>query len=321
MIKKIITGILVFSMFTSISGLVSAAEESKDVVSNTSESKKEAPKLNECIKQLEDSGFSISEILDRLAADGTWGQVACNITVKPGTEITKLRDNHYVKRYWEDNVFTVQTTPEQLKEYVQLENVEKAEFYFPPTSGAAARAETAKRYRWELKNGSYDEETYIFLQFSPDFDINEVLLPNSTVFNTMDLYGDTVYYIHASEEVMYQYLDWYENYDGESLKGFFISHPAVATNDDETDEDNEEELSQPDNKDNEPAKKIITGDISTDEIIDVTDLTELSLALLGDKDFTADQQKAADIDGDGSVTLADLARLQQYLSKKIESLR
>ena len=62
------------------------------------------------------------------------------------------------------------------------------------------------------------------------------------------------------------------------------------------------------------------GDIDSDDIIDVSDLTELSLALIGDKELTAEQKNAADIDGDGAVTLADLARLQQYLSKKIDSL-
>ncbi|WP_081850124.1 dockerin type I domain-containing protein [Ruminococcus sp. HUN007] len=30
------------------------------------------------------------------------------------------------------------------------------------------------------------------------------------------------------------------------------------------------------------------------------------------------RKKAADVDGDGAVTIADLARLQQYLSKKID---
>ena len=65
---------------------------------------------------------------------------------------------------------------------------------------------------------------------------------------------------------------------------------------------------------------IFTGDIDLNDIIDVSDLTELSLALIGDKELTAVQQKAADIDGDGSVTIADLARLQQYLSKKIDKL-
>ena len=65
---------------------------------------------------------------------------------------------------------------------------------------------------------------------------------------------------------------------------------------------------------------VITGDIDLNDTIDVTDLTELSLALLGDKELTADQQKAADADGDEEVTIADLARLQQYLSKKIDKL-
>jgi hypothetical protein len=65
----------------------------------------------------------------------------------------------------------------------------------------------------------------------------------------------------------------------------------------------------------------IFGDVDLNGSIDVTDLTGLSLALLGDKELTEDQQKAADVDGDGAVTLADLARLQQYLSKKVDSLR
>ncbi|MBP1590689.1 MAG: dockerin type I repeat-containing protein [Oscillospiraceae bacterium] len=63
------------------------------------------------------------------------------------------------------------------------------------------------------------------------------------------------------------------------------------------------------------------GDINYDGTIDITDLTSLSLALLGDSELTEEQKSAADIDGDGAVTLADLARLQQYLSKKIDSLR
>lgn len=49
-------------------------------------------------------------------------------------------------------------------------------------------------------------------------------------------------------------------------------------------------------------------------------LSELLLALVGDKELTETQQKAADIDGDGAVKLADLAKFKQYLSKQIESL-
>lgn len=63
------------------------------------------------------------------------------------------------------------------------------------------------------------------------------------------------------------------------------------------------------------------GDIDSNGIIDITDLTELALSLLRDIELTETQKSVADIDGDSSITLADLARLQQYLSKKIESLR
>ena len=54
-----------------------------------------------------------------------------------------------------------------------------------------------------------------------------------------------------------------------------------------------------------------TGDIDGNGITDVTDLTELSLALIGVSEFTADQQLTADTDADGMVTLADVARLRQ----------
>lgn len=62
------------------------------------------------------------------------------------------------------------------------------------------------------------------------------------------------------------------------------------------------------------------GDIDCNGTIDVSDITELSLALIGDTELTNDQKKAADVDGDGEITLADLATLRQYLSKVILSL-
>ena len=55
------------------------------------------------------------------------------------------------------------------------------------------------------------------------------------------------------------------------------------------------------------------GDINVDGTVDITDLSELSLALIGDKSLTETQQKAADVDEDGTVTLADLARMKQYI--------
>ena len=61
-------------------------------------------------------------------------------------------------------------------------------------------------------------------------------------------------------------------------------------------------------------------DINFDGKADLTDLSELSLALIGDKELTKSQQILADVDGDGAVKLADLAKFRQYLSKQIESL-
>ena len=64
---------------------------------------------------------------------------------------------------------------------------------------------------------------------------------------------------------------------------------------------------------------ILTGDINSDGKIDVTDLSELSLALADGKEFTGEKLEAADVDGDGKSTLSDLARMRQYLSKIITS--
>ena len=63
-----------------------------------------------------------------------------------------------------------------------------------------------------------------------------------------------------------------------------------------------------------------TGDINSDEKFDVSDISELSLYLIGDSTLSEHEKMLADVDYDGFVTLADLAKLQQYLSKKIDSL-
>lgn len=62
------------------------------------------------------------------------------------------------------------------------------------------------------------------------------------------------------------------------------------------------------------------GDINSDGKIDLIDLTEISLAILGDKTLTESQIKAADIDENGKADLPDLARMKQYLSNVITSL-
>lgn len=68
------------------------------------------------------------------------------------------------------------------------------------------------------------------------------------------------------------------------------------------------------------SEKLTKGDLDGSGTIDVTDLTTLSLYLLGDVKFTPEQEQAADIDGDEKIQLTDLAKLRQYLSKKIDKL-
>ncbi len=64
----------------------------------------------------------------------------------------------------------------------------------------------------------------------------------------------------------------------------------------------------------------VYGDLNDDKVVDISDLTLLSLGLIGDVNFTDYMKSVADFDDDGAVTIADLARLRQYLSKKIDTL-
>lgn len=64
----------------------------------------------------------------------------------------------------------------------------------------------------------------------------------------------------------------------------------------------------------------VEGDLNADGHIDTTDLTAISLYLLGDMKLSEVQQNLADFDCDGEVSLADLAKLRQFLAKKIPQL-
>jgi len=66
----------------------------------------------------------------------------------------------------------------------------------------------------------------------------------------------------------------------------------------------------------DPSLTGILADINGDAVVDLTDLSELSLSLIGEKTFTADQLILADIDENGTVNLSDLARLKQFVSGK-----
>ncbi len=69
-----------------------------------------------------------------------------------------------------------------------------------------------------------------------------------------------------------------------------------------------------------PESEYVHGDVNLDGMIDVTDITQLGLALV-DKVVLDDIHFAySDADYDGEVNLVDYATLRQYVSKKITSL-
>ncbi|MCQ2464794.1 MAG: dockerin type I domain-containing protein [Oscillospiraceae bacterium] len=65
---------------------------------------------------------------------------------------------------------------------------------------------------------------------------------------------------------------------------------------------------------------IKTGDVDCDGKVDITDLSLLSLYIIGDKKLSENGMKAADTDHDGSVEITDLATLKQFIAKVITTL-
>ena len=63
------------------------------------------------------------------------------------------------------------------------------------------------------------------------------------------------------------------------------------------------------------------GDVNNDGVQDITDLSIICLHIIGDIKLNEYESEAADVDGNGEITLADLARLKQFVSKKIPSLK
>ncbi len=61
--------------------------------------------------------------------------------------------------------------------------------------------------------------------------------------------------------------------------------------------------------------KLLYGDFDGNKKVEVTDLTYLSMYFLGDYSLSVDTLKAADVNGDGTLNIADLAHLKQYVSK------
>lgn len=70
----------------------------------------------------------------------------------------------------------------------------------------------------------------------------------------------------------------------------------------------------PESNSAESAPEIVYGDITGDGIVDITDLTELSLYLVKDRDFDENQKLVSDVVYDHNVNLADLALMKQFVS-------
>ncbi len=74
-------------------------------------------------------------------------------------------------------------------------------------------------------------------------------------------------------------------------------------------------VQEPSDPGDEPDDKIVYGDVNCDGIVDITDLTNLSIYLIGDKKLGDASLLRADVSYDGEINLADLAVLKQYISK------
>lgn len=107
-------------------------------------------------------------------------------------------------------------------------------------------------------------------------------------------------------------------YDGDTL--VWGVEPDGTTVDDNKPEDPKDDPivtdpSQPTTPPDSGNDTIIYGDLNDDKNVDLTDLTTLSLALLKDVTLTEKQKLCADVQYDGEINLADLAKFKQYISK------
>lgn len=64
----------------------------------------------------------------------------------------------------------------------------------------------------------------------------------------------------------------------------------------------------------------VKGDINADGVADTTDLTLMSLAMIGDEKLDDTQLTSCDLTGDGKFLMGDIAHMKQFLSKMIDEL-
>lgn len=144
-----------------------------------------------------------------------------------------------------------------------------------------------------VQNGTEQLETYAFCDSDS---LEKVTLPSSVwiIERNFDNCPNLTVYAEKTDKIE----EYISKLGEKDFKNFVLT----------------EKTEEPEKKD-----KVTTGDINADGKIDITDLSLLSLYLIGDREFTDIQKQAADTDKNGKTELTDLATFRQFLSKVIES--
>jgi len=163
-----------------------------------------------------------------------------------------------------------------------------------------------KILRKQLDEADYEVQLCISLA---DGEKIEDYITDDTTYIEYEMFAPNSYYLRATPDILQKDIDIYENEIRNNADNVFNSKiKGMSVN-------SVEPLIP-----HTHLYEEMIGDINFDGKADLTDLSELSLALIGDKELTKSQQILADVDGDGAVKLADLAKFRQYLSKVISSL-
>ena len=66
------------------------------------------------------------------------------------------------------------------------------------------------------------------------------------------------------------------------------------------------------------AETRLYGDVNNNQVVDITDLSVLSLHLVGDTKFDDSQKDQMDLDRDGKCDIVDLATLRSFISHSLQ---
>ncbi|WP_197021809.1 glycoside hydrolase family 11 protein [Ruminococcus sp. HUN007] len=167
------------------------------------------------------------------------------------------------------------------------------------------------------KNDNYSSAGFTFgVQYDLNGDTNYDNIADATASSgkMTDLSGDFKIPAGAENISLYVQTAYSENDTDADLIDFFIDDIKVTGGSDST----TPATSDPGTPSS--AEDFTFGDINDDEKIDITDLSLLAVHLIDKTKFTDKQTLAADVAYNGTVELADLATLRQFISKVIDKL-